>query len=135
MKLVISLNADGTAAVTTPIAQPGETDADALARVLAATPGGEPLTAALAAALQREHAPPAGAVVPVTEFKRRAAMLWVRLGGAAAAVQAKWDRIAGSLLAGFRSIDLTDPTVRALADLAVADGLLTRAEADAVLAR
>lgn len=134
MKLVIAANPDGTATIITPITQAGETDDQALARVLAATPGGEPLSAPLVTAVQRNVQPPTGAVVPVTEFKRRAAMLWVRLGSATEAIQGKWDRITANLLAGFASIDLTDPTLAAISQLAVGDGLLTSDEAAAVLA-
>ena len=134
MIVVVSLNPDGTAAVTTPVPQAGETEADALARVLAATPGGEPLSAELAAALLAGDTPP-GSPLPAAEFYKRLAPIYLTLAAAPAEVQTKWDRIigGGGLLSKFDRVALTDPTLRAMVGAAVADRLMTQEQAADVL--
>lgn len=133
MTVVVSLNPDGTAAVTTPIAQPGETEADAVARCLAAIPGSEPLSAALVAALRAGDAPP-NAPLPIAEFYKRLAPIYLSLAAASDQVQRKWDRIvgAGGLLSKFDKVSLSDPTLGAMIGAAVADKLLTREQADGI---
>lgn len=133
MKCVLSLNPDGTVSVTTPVALPGESDADALARTLADHPGGEPLSAELVQALRRADQPAAGAVIPVGEFRRRIYPITVALAlSGDAAKQAKWDRLLAPL-GSWSTITMTDPALPGLIQLAQADGLLTTEQAATVL--
>lgn len=135
MIVVVSLNENGTASVITPIAQPGESDADALARVLKATPGSEPLSAELAAALRAGDVSP-GSIVPIADFYKRLAPIYLSLAVAPDEVQRKWDRIvgAGGLLSQFDKVSVGDPTLRAMLGAAVGDKLLTPEMMEAVLA-
>lgn len=136
MKLVVSLNADGSAAITTPIPLPGETEADALARVLAATPGGEPLTDTLVAALRRADQPAPSAYVPIDTFRERLMPAFVAVGSAATETQAKWDRILMTYLPAGRTyaVNVANPATIALVNALLADNLLTAEQAAAVLA-
>lgn len=135
MYVVVSPNGDGTAAVTTPVPLEGEDDREAAERVATGIPGGEVLSAALVAALRRADAPAPGSVVPVGEFRERIVMAYVRLPGKGAATQAKWDRIIRDFLPADRGpVNLASPTTAALVAAAVADGLLTQAEATAAVA-
>lgn len=76
---------------------------------------------------------PPSAVISVAEFKKRAAMLWIRLADKPAAAQSKWDRIDRQLLSMFSEIHLTDQTVYSILGLAVKDGLLSADEVTAIL--
>lgn len=137
MYRVASINEDGTAAVTTPIPRPGESDREAAERVAAGIPGGEVLSAGLVAALRRADTPAPGSVVSRTELVRRTYPLTIALATAggpdAPAMRAKWDRLLAPL-AHFDTVRVTDPTIAALCNLAVADGLLTADQAAAVTA-
>lgn len=135
MYVVVSLNPDGTAAVTTPIPRDGETDREAAERVAAGIPGGEVLSAALVAALRRADTPAPGSVIPAAEFRERIVMAYVRLPSKPTDVQAKWDRIIRDFLPPDRApVNLASPTTAALVGAAVADGLLTADEAAAAVA-
>lgn len=136
MRLVVSLNPDGTAAVTTPIPLPGETEADALTRVLAVTPGGEPLTDTLVVALRLADQPPPSAYVPIDTFRERLMPAFVAVGSASPELQAKWDRILETYLPARRTypVNVANPATAALVGAMVADGLLTSEQATAVLA-
>lgn len=91
--------------------------------------------ATLAARLNRANGP-AGGTLMQTRLSKGDLMLALipavlSLGSKAADVQVKWDRI----LAIVRSVDdvrIGDPTVRSLFNLAVADGLLNQAQAQAI---
>jgi hypothetical protein len=129
---------DGTAAVVTPVAGPGESDAFAAARVLAQLlpdrPDATVIPAGLVAALRRADTPAGSAVVSRAEFLRRTAVLYLTLPTAAVELQTKWDRILGSPLLAFDTYDLTDPVLAGLVGTAQADGLLTAEQAAAILA-
>lgn len=118
----------GAAVVTAPIPD------DLLAAHAYATAyGGEVVSAALVAALRRGDAPPPGEV-PANEFRRR--LLPLRVGMALhpdEATRKKWDAIWGEL-GHFTVIYPGVPPVSDLLALAVADGLLTQAQADAAAA-
>ncbi len=135
MHVVVSLNPDGTAAVTTPIPQAGETAREAAERVAAGIPGGEVLSAELVAALRRADTPAPGSLVPVAAFRERIVMAYLRLGAKPAEVQATWNRVIRDYLPPDRGpVNLASPTTTALLAAAVADGLLTEAEATAAAA-
>lgn len=78
--------------------------------------------------------PPTGVVLPRSEFKKRIAPVYLALADKGESIQRKWDRILDGLLADYHTVRLTDPVLQALVALAVADGLLTQAQANAALA-
>ena len=132
--VVVTLNADGTASITTPIAQHGESESEAVVRVLKAMPGAEPLSAELVEAIRRvDH--PVGASLPVADFFKRLASVYLAMALAPDGVQRKWDRIigAGGLLSQFDTVSLTDPELRVMLGEAVGDGLLSQEQAEEVL--
>jgi len=130
MTVVVSLNPNGTAAVTTPIARPGETETEAVARVIASMPGSEPLSATLVAALRAGDTAP-NSPLPIAEFYARLAPVYLSLGEAADEVQRKWDRILGPRgpLSRAETIALNDPSLGVMLNVAIADGLLTEEQA------
>lgn len=135
MYVVVSQNPDGTASVTTPVPLDGEGDRQAAERVAAGIPGGEVLSAGLVAALRRADQPAPGSLIPADSFRERIAMAYLRLATAAPEVQAKWDRIMGAFLPpGRPPVNLLSPTTAAIVAAAVADGLLSDAEAAAATA-
>jgi uncharacterized protein (DUF736 family) len=78
--------------------------------------------------------PPTGTVVPRGEFKKRLAPAFLVLPDATEKIQRKWDRILDKMLGDYHEVRLTDPTIIALVNTAVADGLLTQKQAQTVLA-
>lgn len=80
-----------------------------------------------------ELTPPAGTVITRAEFKKRLAPAYLVLASKDDAVQRKWDRILDGLLGDYYEVRLTDATVQALVGAAVADGLLTKQQAQAAL--
>jgi hypothetical protein len=127
--VIVSVNPDGTAAVTTPI--PDDREA---ADAYAAEHGGEVVSRATVDALYASARPvePAGGI-PVAEFKRRAAMLYYVLGTKPDDVQRRWDRVLG-LLDSFTVVYPAEQPVAGLLQAAVADGLLTAEQAAALVA-
>lgn len=104
------------------------------ATAYAARYGGEVISTALEAALRTAETPPAGVIVPRAVFKKRIAPAYLALAGMDDAMQRKWDRVLGGLLDDFVEVTLTDPTLKGLVQMAVADGLLSPQQAAAALA-
>lgn len=137
MKAIVYVQPNGTAAVVTPVAADGESEADTLTRVAAelGLTAWEGVSPEVVAALRRADAPAPGSVVPVGEFRERIVMAYLRLPTKDAATQAKWNVIIRDFLPLDRGpVNLLSPTTAALVAAAVADGLLTADEAAAVTA-
>jgi hypothetical protein len=124
---VCTIAADGSAAVATPVPETREA-----AEALAAAGGGEVLTAALVAALQRGDAP-AGGGLATAEFFRRLAPVLFTLATKPDALQRKWDRLL-SVLDRFAVVYPTRAPLSAMIDAAVGDGIATADQAAALRA-
>jgi multidrug efflux pump subunit AcrA (membrane-fusion protein) len=78
--------------------------------------------------------PPAGSVITPVEFQRRLIPARFRLPYLSAEVRAGWEAVFREVLTAFSAIYLTDPLLGGMLAKAVADGVLSQAEADAVAA-
>jgi hypothetical protein len=78
--------------------------------------------------------PPAGSVITPVEFQRRLIPARFRLPYLSAEVRAGWEAVFREVLTTFSAIYLTDPLLGGMLVKAVADGVLSQAEADAVAA-
>lgn len=133
--LVVTIQPDGTVAVTTPVPQAEETSIAAALRVAAAI-GGEVVSAAVVEAVTRSATPPPGDLVHPDTFRERLLPAYLRIVGAPADIAAKWDRIIRDYLPPTRAtpVNLASPATAGLVGSLAADGLLTRDEATAALA-
>ncbi|VTT96580.1 unnamed protein product [Gemmataceae bacterium] len=76
--------------------------------------------------------PPAGSVITPVEFQRRLIPARFRLPYLSAEVRAGWEAVFREVLTAFSAICLTDPLLGGMLAKAVADGVLSQDEADAV---
>jgi len=113
--------------VTTPVP-----DDWATASTLAATDGGEVVSAGLLAALTSPPPRPAG--VTIGDFKLAVAPALLAVAAKDAATQAKWDRVLNLLLSSpaDRVVYPAEQPLAGLLRLAVADGILTADQVAAV---
>lgn len=107
-------------AVTTVIAQPGQTEDDALDAAMSRVPGG----AVVPAWVPGAFTPRAPATLTRAQFVKAHASLWLRLAAAPQPVRDKWRLFILPLLDYFDSFDPADATLGAFVSQAVADGLL-----------
>lgn len=87
--------------------------------------GGEVISSTLHAAIVRGDVTEG---VPVTSFKKKIALLYLKLGEKEEVIQKKWDRVF-RLLDAFTVVYPDQQPLSGLLDAAVADGLLTSEEA------
>jgi hypothetical protein len=120
---VVSILQDGTAYLyfTTP-------DDLANSQEYQRSHGGEVVSTATINAIFKNALPREDGGIPTSEFKRRLARMIYNLGTKKDDVQSKWDRVL-ALLDSFTTIYPHKPPVSDLITLAVADGLITQAEA------
>lgn len=78
--------------------------------------------------------PPAGSVITPVEFQRRLIPARFRLPFLSEQVRAGWEAVFREVIPTFSAIYLTDPALGGMLEKAVADGVLSQAEADAVRA-
>ena len=132
MYVVVTINGDGTAAVTTPI--PATREA---AESLAAKLGGEVVSQAVVEAIYANAVPPRSNFVPADSFRERLLPAYLRIASpdTPPAIVAKWERIIRDFLPPNRvtPVNVASAATVGLIQTLAADGLLTAEEVGAAL--
>ena len=129
--VVVTVNSDGTAAITTPIPPTREA-----AESLAASSGGEVVSKATVDAIYANAEPPASQYIPAETFRERLLPAYLRIASVTdATLVAKWDRIIRDFLPPARTtpVNVASAATIGLVGSLVADGLLTEQESVAAL--
>lgn len=129
--VVVTINEDRTASITTPI--PPTLEA---AEALAASSGGEVVSKATVDAIYANATPPASQFVPAETFRERLLPAYLRIASVTdATLVAKWDRIIRDFLPPTRTsaVNVASAATIGLVQSLVADGLLTERESVAAL--